>query len=853
MPMKALLLSLVALGGGFAGLSARADGESTAAARARQAIRLGTDVSLGRFRLAHRGETYGAAWEPGADGSPTNGVLAFSDGSRTLTLRGFDCALAGAGAKPHVAFSVTGGTLSMKWSMPGVARSMRGEPRYARLRPGTWSERPVRVYAGMGNVIDRPTKFTLRAGGFTLSTRHVGADFAGGLSVVVATDVFPRELVCDAASGVFGPAACEDATFRFTPSAKGAFDAARRFADVSGYRKSAGFDRLCGRTVLDQWGGDYAEAASGLERAAVFGVTNAVFVKHVWQRHGYDVQLPDVYPPAGDLLAFKAMVAAAQRHGTDFCPHDNYIDFYSNATGFAACHLMHDAAGRPVRAWFNRSVGVQSWKWLPGACLPWLERNMKLMREGFGPDGLFIDVFTAAAPPSGYDVGGRYFTADETARAWGEIFDRARRLLGRPHGPMLSEAGTDILIGCVDACEADHYSVRQWRIGRETYGDSVRVPWHDMVTHGRMILAGGGLGHRYADGGDARVYGYASDDYLATTAIGGRNPMCEGPFGRGAVMTDWLLHDVLEPLARGTFESFVFDGGNIRRQHATFSGGEVFVNRATNDDWRVARRILPRDGFLIRSSAGEAGVVRLAGRRAAYSRTKERLFVDARTPYYPDGRDYGRLTVGAAERTARGKWRIAVSTALTDMPTDAIPFVHVVPCGKESPILRQGRYVADKDGFVEVDDPGTNSCDVLVGFYRRGGRRFPLRNAEDLTLSNRQGRMCVGTIGPEGWTRPPRNDPPPEAEMNAAGTLVDFAAVRTDGAFRLIHPAEGDWELLPLPGSRPFSAAIRLEALGVGNRRVMSVEGALSWSVRDGVLTLSVDGGSERHRIRLSP
>lgn len=845
------LLTLAAvLIAGLTGTDARADALSAAVSRAQQAVCLGTDVARGRFRLEHGGDVYGAAWEPGAGGSPTNGVLAFTDGRRTLTLSGFDCAVAGTGASVRVAFSVERGTLSMKWSMPGVVRSARGEPRYARLCPGKWSERPVRVYAGMGNVVDRPTRFRLRGGGFYLSTRHVGADFSGGLSIVVATDVFPRELTCDAEHGVFGPVACEDATFRFTPSAKGAFDAARRFADVSGYSRSAGFDRLCGRTVLDQWGGDYAVAADDLERAADAGVTNAVFVKHVWQRHGYDVQLPDICPPAGDLTAFKAMVSAAQRHGTDFCPHDNYIDFYSNATGYAERYLMHDASGRPMRGWINRHVGVQSWKWLPGAYRPWFERNMKLMREGFGPDGLFIDVFTATCPPACYDIDGRYYPPDTAMREWGAVFDDARRLLGRPQGPMLSEAGTDALIGHVDAGEADHYAAEHWRLKRETYGDSVRVPWHDIVTHGKMILTGGGLGPRYAGGGDARVHGYASDDYLATTAIGARNPMCAGPFGRGAVMTEWLLHDVLEPLARGTFESFEFENGNIRRQHAVFSAGEVFVNRASNDVWHVQRRALPRDGFLVRSSAGEAGVVRIAGRRAAYSRVRGKLFVDARTPYFPDGRDYGRLTVGTASQTKKGRWRIPVSTVLGEMPSDAVPFVHVVPSGENAPILGQGRYVPDKDGFVEVGDPGTNRCDVLVGFYRRGGRRFPLRNAEDQTLSNRDCRMCVGTIGPEGWTRPPRNDPPPETEMNAIGQVVDFSAVRTDGAFRLIHPETGDWELLPLPGSLPFSATIRLAALGAGSRQVKAVEGVRSWEVRDGVLTLSADGKAVRYWIR---
>ena len=31
--------------------------------------------------------------------------------------------------------------------------------------------------------------------------------------------------------------------------------------------------------------------------------------------------------------------------------------------------------------------------------------------------------------------------------------------------------------------------------------------------------------------------GYAGDDYLSLTVLGGRNPMCDRPFSRRAVMT----------------------------------------------------------------------------------------------------------------------------------------------------------------------------------------------------------------------------------------------------------------------------------------------------------------------------
>ncbi len=74
---------------------------------------------------------------------------------------------------------------------------------------------------------------------------------------------------------------------------------------------------------------------------------------------------------------------------------------------------------------------------------------------------------------------------------------------------------------------------------------------------------GGGLGPRYAGDSDSRHHGYGSDDYLSTTVLGGRNPMCDGPFSRSAVMTYWLLHDACARLARQPMLRHEFADGDI--------------------------------------------------------------------------------------------------------------------------------------------------------------------------------------------------------------------------------------------------------------------------------------------------
>ena len=160
----------------------------------------------------------------------------------------------------------------------------------------------------------------------------------------------------------------------------------------------------------------------------------------------------------------------------------------------------------------------------------------------------------------------------------------------------------DALIGHLDAGESDHmgWTPGRWRFawGLEA-GDAERVSWHDMASHGAFVLLGGGLGHRYSgEQQDPTLHGYASDDYLSMTVLGGRNPMCDGPFSRRAVMTYWLLHDVCarvgatrDAVARVRRRGHPPPDRRVRRRR------KVIANRGRHD-WQIAGQTLPAYGFV---------------------------------------------------------------------------------------------------------------------------------------------------------------------------------------------------------------------------------------------------------------
>lgn len=615
------------------------DREKSAEAAALKAFDEGSDAPAGRWRLeGGRNGKWGAALVTGRRG-PVDGVLAITDGKRFVSWRGFACEVNGTDIRnwtEHLKLSVVAdrGSLRLRWEMPGVSRSRGGYPRYTKLALGPCSQAVRRAYAGFGNVIENPRNFRLVAEGFILSTRHVGVDYANGLSVVQASDVVPDAFVCACDRGICSLECHHDVTFTLVPSSRGAFAAARSFADVCGYQKGPGVDALLGRQCLDQWRFDYAGTATNIALAAKYGMNDSILVAHRWQRWGYDVRLPDIYPPRGDRADFDLMQKTARDAGILFCLHDNYIDFYPDADGYTYDDIVFNSDGTPQRAWFNIWRMAQSYRFAAHAFMPYLKRNMRLLRDGISPDAIFIDVFSAISPMDYIDREGNFFSKNETSRHWGAAFDSCRSELMRPTAPMISEAGQDHIVGHLDAGQSDHFGAERW-MSRHEFDDCERTPWQDIVTHGRFVLFAGGIAGRYAapqwhETPDLVNHGYATDDYLGNTIIGGRNPMSDGKFCRATVLTYWLLHDACASLARADFDALDFCG-NIHRQHSSFSnGGEVWVNRATNATWSVAGVVLPRYGFLARVPGVEVGVVEKNGHAVGYSRRDGIWFVDAR-------------------------------------------------------------------------------------------------------------------------------------------------------------------------------------------------------------------------------
>ena len=304
--------------------------------------------------------------------------------------------------------------------------------------------------------------------------------------------------------------------------------------------------------------------------------------------------------------------------------------------------MAYDEAGNVQKAFFNPLSKEQSFRIQPHLIEPFVRRNMKSMRDNISPGAIFFDVFSCVRPFDYYDEKGNFFASTRTACEWRKAFDIARDESGMKNLITVSEAGHDWLVGHLDAVQCDHYPASRLAARDNAHCNAARVPWMDIVTHGRMVMLGGGLGRRYCapqwrQEGDNVLHGYGSDDYFCTTVIGGRNPMCEGVMMRRTVATYWQLHDVCASLSKGVFRKFSFIGDDIAHQHSEFSSGKVWANVSTNSIWTVEGKELPPYGFYAKTDDAESGVVLQGAQRIAFATGRNTRFVDARPRFRPDG------------------------------------------------------------------------------------------------------------------------------------------------------------------------------------------------------------------------
>ncbi|MBI5693069.1 MAG: hypothetical protein HZC55_23580 [Verrucomicrobia bacterium] len=712
--------------------------------------------------------------------------------------------------------------------------------------------RAPRVYYGHGYCIVEPEAFRAGAGGHNLASNHAGFEFEGGLALVMASDTPVDHLQVDPARRLYQLHTHPDATLTFVPGFRGAFDCAVRYRPLDGRTAAPGVAKKAGRFVFDLWGGRYAENAAKLTRAFDYGLTDSLVILHNWQRWGYDYRLPDIFPPNpayGTLADLQELGRLCRERGVLWGLHDNYIDFYPDATGFSYDHITFSADGTPRRAWLNEGREAQSYQFRPDRIRPFLQRNLDLIVPALRPTASFVDVFTSLQVFDYFDRDGRPHSRLETQRAWGEAFAAIRAACG-DDAPTTSEAGSDQLVGWLDGADAQFMMIgsrperfhnvvpcREWS----------RVPWLDAVHHQRFSLHGVGYSDRYQGGRSREDHGIESDDYLSAELLTGHALMIDlAAMGRGAVRKYWLAQDFIASIARDDIRSVAFAGDDIQRVSVTWnSGAVVHVNRSAAD-WTIEGRVLPPFGFLARHGAIEASVERLDGAVIEQARAPGRYYANSRifAPHAPLA-----ITPRAerVEHLGGRRFRLLVNwDARQPTPRECAVFYHFsrptpgrrTPTefvGGGAPGLPTSRWHgavqtgADWEIALPADFP-LGDYEILVGLHepRNRGQRERLLGHEDPRRRYRIGRLRIEGSRTQEVTamrlEPAEPPPPPVGPTRPAGSgPVDLGPVRTNGAFRCTVAAD-HLLLTPLPDGADFAVVLRPSRLAGRPVQVTAVE-----------------------------
>ena len=763
-------------------------------------------------------------------------------------------------------------TVELKSRGPGLQVAVRCPRRITDIAAGPMDQKAMRVYYGHGYVIEEPQVFRAGYGGHNLSTSHVGFDFEKGLSLLMAVDNPPDYLQVDPATRAYTLHTHMDATLTFVPATDGAFDAARRYRAIDDREPSPGFTKKAGRFVFDIWGGSYAENARIMQRMIDYGLTDSMLTLHVWQRWGYDYRLPDIYPPNPDLGTVEDMQRLGEicrAAGIPWGLHDNYIDFYPDATDYSYEHICFTESGDPIKAWLNTGRDAQSYRFRPDHMMPFVRRNLELIGPSLRPTHYFIDVFTSIDMFDFYDRQGRFHSFLETREHWGRAFRWIQDYLGG--AITTSEAGDDQLVGVLDGADCQHLCLspepRRFNLHIRCK-DWQRTPWYDVVLHDKFSLHGVGYPGRYEGGRGRTEHGIESDDYISDEILLGHALMIDrGGFGRGAIRKYWLAQDFIRSIATDTIAEVRFVDGNIHRQQVRWVGGaRVYVNRG-EADWAVASKVLPQYGYWAVNGPIESSIERIDGVVVEQSRNGRTWYASGRG-FAPDDRLPISPAVKAVEHLGGRRFRMPLEwTAQQPAPKECTVFVHFktdrsprydriafqADHGPEVPTTRwQGVIVTAADRVIEIPaEFGPDTYDIHVGLYDpSGGGRQGLVGHETGQHSYNVGRLRVDgdaqrITGIRLADVP--TDPLPKPRWNVDRRAITFGRIRTSGAVRL--EPRGDAErLIPLPDCGGFDVAVqppagrrvaRIDVVGPQGR----AQGRMDWKTRDGWLELTTRPG----------
>lgn len=623
------------------------------------------------------------------------------------------------------------------------------------------------------------------------------------------------------------------------------------------------------KVILDVWGGRFDDNATWLRELATYDLTHFATIAHDWQHGGYDNELPNVLPAQAALGGNAGMedwVSSAIKLGELIGLHENYIDFYPNATLYNQKDVALQSDGKPIPAWKNI---IQSYALKPIDVLKYAKLITTQVEDTFHENAGFIDVYSSAPPWFDVDMQAGLPNAGEFRARW-KVDPKLWQLFRDVHhGPIFGEGNNHwYWSGLLDGVEAQFGTGVPSNSGQTA---PLFVNFDLLKIHPLQFNHGMGYLERWLSSGYSGTW-YSNIPDMKTLD---QYRMQEVAYGHAGFVANqvwrnlpfvWNEHNLMWPLTQryatadateisypvgdrmvdaseAAADNFAFD-----RVMVKYSDGLTIWANSRDAHWIIRLPglnetvTLPQFGWVAMDHNFLAGTWLRDGVVSDMNRSPDRIYVNARTSYtapplplqvHPYATSFRNL--GGRKFEIVYRWRVDQAIP----PGNWVVFTHFVGPGgsPEGIIFQPGQPVPAVNEWKPGETVSSAPADVSLppdlkdGVYELCTGIFDPTTGDRLSLECQPegvqryllGKMIVSDSGNQISFTPPEPYRIPEQifkHINQNRAVLDFDGIKTNGSVLLERRSPDEWVMTIMPRDEPFSFEIATGALGRPGSRI---------------------------------
>lgn len=160
------------------------------------------------------------------------------------------------------------------------------------------------------------------------------------------------------------------------------------------------YEESAKRIIFDDWQ-PFDKSYQTLQALKTAGISNIWHILHDWQKGGYDVSLPDVYPANekyGGNNQIRTISDYNKINRNLFALHENYIDVFKTSSKYSPDNLALNSSSNFIFNWFNPNNSDSSFLVKPEKVLSILTPISTIIHNELGTTSSYHDVSSSYDP-----------------------------------------------------------------------------------------------------------------------------------------------------------------------------------------------------------------------------------------------------------------------------------------------------------------------------------------------------------------------------------------------------------------------------------------------------------------------